>query len=67
MIAVNIGPILFSMPDEVKAFFRQTGSQGGRKRAALYSKAQLREWGKLGGRPRKDGSRTDQVPQKGGR
>jgi len=55
------------MPDEVKAFFRLTGSQGGRKRAELYSKAQLRKWGKLGGRPRKDGSRPGQAHKKGGR
>jgi hypothetical protein len=67
MVAANINPVLFSMPDEVKAFFRLTGSQGGRKRAALYSKAQLREWGKLGGRPRKDGSRPRQSAKKGGR
>jgi hypothetical protein len=67
MVTANIDPVLFSMPDEVKAFFRQTGSQGGRKRAALYSKAQLCEWGKLGGRPRKDGSRPGQAPKKGGR
>ena len=67
MIDANINLVLFSMPDEVKAFFRQTGSKGGRKRAALYSKAQLREWGKLGGRPRKDGSRPGQAPTKGGR
>jgi hypothetical protein len=67
MVAANINPVLFSMPDEVKAFFRQTGSQGGRKRAAVYSRAQLRAWGKLGGRPRKDGSRPGQAPTKGGR
>jgi hypothetical protein len=66
-MTVNIDSVLFSMPDEVKAFFRLTGSQGGRKRAELYSKAQLREWGKLGGRPRKDGSRPGQAPGKGGR
>ena len=45
---------VFLMPDAVKEYFRLTGSIGGKKRAALYSKAQLREWGKLGGRPRKD-------------
>jgi hypothetical protein len=67
MMTANIDPVLFSMPDEVKAFFRLTGSQGGRKRAALYSRAQLREWGKLGGRPRKDGSRPGQAAKKGGR
>lgn len=48
---------VFLMPEGVKMYFRQTGSVGGKKRAALYTKAQLREWGKLGGRPRKDGTR----------
>ncbi len=47
---------LISMPGDVKEFFRQTGSQGGKKRAATYSKAQLQAWGKRGGRPRKDAS-----------
>jgi hypothetical protein len=52
MQSVNVQS--FSMPEAVKAYFRQTGSIGGKKRAALYSKAQLQAWGKLGGRPRKD-------------
>jgi len=45
-------------------YFQLTGSIGGKKRAALYTKAQIREWGKLGGRPRKD-ARKDS--QKGGK
>ncbi len=48
-------------------YFRLTGSIGGKKRAALYSKAQLREWGKLGGRPRKDSSGSEHGAAKGGR
>jgi hypothetical protein len=46
---------VFLMPDAVREYFRQTGSIGGKKRAALHSKAQLRAWGKLGGRPRGTG------------
>jgi len=49
---------VFLMPDAVKEYFRLTGSIGGKKRAALYSKSQLREWGKLGGRPRKDAGKN---------
>ena len=58
---------LFVMPAGVREYFRQTGSIGGKKRAALYSKAQLREWGKLGGRPRKDGPLPRQHSKKGGK
>ena len=39
------------------AYFRKTGAIGGKKRAAMYSKAQLREWGKLGGRPKGSGQK----------
>jgi hypothetical protein len=41
------------IPDEVLDFFRKAGSVGGKTRAAKHTKAELREWGKLGGRPRK--------------
>ena len=41
------------IPDEVLEFFRKAGSVGGKTRAAKHTKAELREWGKLGGRPRK--------------
>ena len=58
---------VFVMPAGVREYFRQTGSIGGKKRAALYSKAQLRAWGKLGGRPRKDATRPGQHPKKGGK
>jgi len=56
-----------SIPDSAMRYFRLTGSIGGKKRAALYSKAQLREWGKLGGRPRKDSSGSEHGAAKGGR
>jgi hypothetical protein len=38
---------------EVKEYFRRMGALGGQARVARYSKAQLRKWAKLGGRPRK--------------
>jgi general stress protein YciG len=41
------------MSDQVLQFFRKTGKQGGAARAAKYSREQLAEWGRKGGRPRK--------------
>ena len=40
------------IPESAMKYFRLTGSLGGKKRAKLYSKEQLREWGKRGGRPK---------------
>lgn len=37
----------------VKLHFSNLGKKGGKKRAKLYSKAQLKAWGAKGGRPRK--------------
>jgi hypothetical protein len=51
------------LPEDVMEFFRQTGAEGGKARAAKYSKAQLSRWAKKGGRPK--GSGTKQ--QKGGK
>ena len=34
-------------------YFRKTGSEGGKARAARHSKEELSAWGKKGGRPRK--------------
>jgi len=45
------------IPESAMKYFRLTGSIGGKKRAALYTKEQRQAWGKLGGRPRKDGNR----------
>ncbi len=56
LIRKLVNPVLSG---EVKEFFRQTGAMGGNTRAARYSKAQLRKWGKLGGRPRKDVKATE--------
>jgi hypothetical protein len=41
--------------DAVRKFLSQAGTKGGRSRARLYSPQQLREWARLGGRPRKHG------------
>jgi len=51
------------IPDNVLEFFRKSGSIGGKRRAARHSKAELRAWGKLGGRPRGSGKRQ----RKGGK
>ncbi len=40
------------IPDDVMEYFRKTGAQGGKARAAKYSKQQLSAWGKKGGRPK---------------
>ena len=37
----------------LKEHFSKLGKEGGKKRAKLYSKAQLKKWGAMGGRPRK--------------
>jgi hypothetical protein len=43
-----------AIPPAAMKYFQLTGSIGGKKRASLYTKEQIRQWGKLGGRPRKD-------------
>jgi hypothetical protein len=45
-------------------YFRKTGSIGGKTRAAKHSKAQLREWGRLGGRPKGSGKRQQRKGSK---
>ena len=52
-----------AIPQAAMKYFQLTGSIGGKKRASLYTKEQIRQWGKLGGRPRKDAK----VSTKGGR
>ena len=46
-----------TIPAAAMKYFRLTGAMGGKRRAALHSKAELSRWGKLGGRPRKDGAK----------
>ena len=53
-----------AIPQVAMKYFRLTGSIGGKKRASLYTKAQISEWGKLGGRPRRD---TSKDSKKGGK
>ena len=40
------------IPEDVLAFFRKTGALGGKNRAQKYTKEQLSEMGKKGGRPK---------------
>lgn len=54
------------IPASAMKYFRLTGSMGGKERAKLYTQEQLREWGKLGGRPRKDAGATSQPQSKKG-
>ena len=39
------------IPDDVMEYFRKTGSMGGKARAKKYTKEQLSEMGRKGGRP----------------
>jgi hypothetical protein len=41
----------------IRQYLAQIGSKGGKKRAARHSKAQLRAWAKLGGRPKQSKSK----------
>src|ERR1017187_8222729 len=42
-------------PKNILAFFQESGSRGGKTRAARYTSEQLQEWGRLGGRPKGSG------------
>lgn len=52
------------MPEEIIEFFRKTGAQGGRTRAATHSKEQLSEWAKKGGRPKGSGKKQKATAKK---
>jgi hypothetical protein len=45
------------IPEEVMAYFRLVGAQGGKARAKRHTKKELSAWGKLGGRPKGSGKR----------
>lgn len=45
------------LPKAVLEFFKETGAQGGRARAAKHTKEQLSEWAKKGGRPKGSGKK----------
>jgi len=49
------------IPDEVLEYFRKTGSIGGKARAKKYTKKQLSEMGKKGGRPKGSGKKRTQA------
>ena len=51
------------IPPDVMEYFKKTGSMGGKARAKKYTKAQLSEMGKKGGRPKGTGKRK----KKGGK
>jgi hypothetical protein len=44
---------------EVRDFYKQLTSMGGKARARKYDHATLSEWAKRGGRPRKDSQPQD--------
>ena len=46
------------MDENIKNYLAEIGSRGGKSRAARHSKAQLKAWAKLGGRPRKDKAKS---------
>jgi hypothetical protein len=41
------------IPEEAMKYFKLTGAEGGKARARKHTKAELSEWGKKGGRPRR--------------
>ena len=45
------------IPEEAMEYFRKTGSIGGKARAKKYTKEQLSEMGKKGGRPKSSGKK----------
>jgi hypothetical protein len=53
------------IPDDAMEYFRKTGAMGGKARAKRYSKKQLSQWAKLGGRPK--GSGKKKATKKGGK
>jgi hypothetical protein len=56
------------IPKDVMEYFRLTGSIGGKARAKKYSKDQLSEMGKKGGRPKGSGKkRAKRTAKKGGK
>lgn len=54
------------IPKAIMEWFRETGAQGGKARAKKYTKEQLSEMGKKGGRPAKGSDKKKQT-KKGGK
>jgi hypothetical protein len=55
------------IPNDVMEYFRKTGAMGGRARAKKYTKKQLSEMGKKGGRPKGSGTKKATATKKGGK
>ena len=55
------------IPDDVMDYFRKTGSIGGKTRAKKYTKEQLSEMGKKGGRPKGSSTKSTKATKKGGK
>ena len=55
------------IPDDVMEYFRKTGSIGGKTRAQKYTKEQLSEMGKKGGRPKGSRKKKATATKKGGK
>ena len=62
---IDVGKL--RIPDDVMEYFRKTGSIGGKARAKKYTKEQLSEMGKLGGRPKGSGKKKVTDTKKGGK
>ena len=52
------------IPDNVMEYFRKAGSIGGKARAKKYTKEQLSEMGKKGGRPKSSGKKQTKETKK---
>jgi hypothetical protein len=55
------------IPEDVMEYFRKTGSMGGKVRAKKYTKEELSEMGKLGGRPKGSTTKKTKDTKKGGK
>jgi len=53
------------IPEEAMEYFRKTGAMGGKARAKKYTKGQLSEMGKKGGRPKGSGKKRTKGTTKG--
>ena len=54
------------IPEDVMEYFRKTGSIGGKTRAKKYTREELSEMGKKGGRP-KGSTKKAEATKKGGK
>ena len=56
------------IPEDVMEYFRKTGAMGGKARAKRYTKEELSEMGKKGGRPKGSGKKkATTATKKGGK